>query len=62
VVRFGWYVLDTSSIQVIRDVRDEFIRPALADRPNPASTLVQVAGLFRADLLIEIDAVAAVPG
>ena len=48
VVRFGWYVLDTSSIQVIRDVRDEFIRPALADRPNPASTRRSRRGPARA--------------
>jgi enamine deaminase RidA (YjgF/YER057c/UK114 family) len=61
VIRFSWYVLDTSEIQVIRDIRDEFIRPALGDRPNPASTLVQVAGLFRPDLLIEVEAVAALP-
>jgi enamine deaminase RidA (YjgF/YER057c/UK114 family) len=30
------------------------------ERP-PASSLVQVAGLFRPDILIEIEAVAAVP-
>ena len=59
VVRFTWYVLDASSVQVIRDVRDEFIRPSLGDRPNPASTLVQVAALFRPEFLIEVDAVVA---
>jgi enamine deaminase RidA (YjgF/YER057c/UK114 family) len=62
VVRFGWYVLDAGSVQVIRDVRDEFIRGSLGDRPNPASTLVQVAALFRPGLLVEVDAVVAVPG
>jgi enamine deaminase RidA (YjgF/YER057c/UK114 family) len=61
VVKFGWYVLDTSSLQVIRDVRDELIRPSLGDRPNPASTLVQVAALFRPGFLIEVDAVVALP-
>ena len=61
VVRFGWYVLDAGSVQVIRDVRDEFIRGPLGDRPNPASTLVQVAALFRPGLLVEVDAVVAVP-
>jgi enamine deaminase RidA (YjgF/YER057c/UK114 family) len=61
VIRFGWYVLDTREIQAIRDVRDELIRPALGDRPNPASTLVQVAALFRPGFLVEVDAVAAVP-
>jgi enamine deaminase RidA (YjgF/YER057c/UK114 family) len=62
VVRFAWYVLDASSVQVIRDVRDEFIRDSLGDKPNPASTLVQVAALFRPELLVEVDAVVAVPG
>lgn len=62
VVRFGWYLLDAGSVQVIRDVRDEFIRPPLGERPNPASTLVQVAALFRPGFLVEVDAVVALPG
>ncbi|MDX6352454.1 MAG: hypothetical protein QOF84_7244 [Streptomyces sp.] len=61
VVRFNWYVTDLADIQAVRDVRDELIRPALGDRPNPASSLVRVAGLFRPELLIEVDAVVAVP-
>ena len=61
VVRFSWYVLDAGSVQVIRDVRDEFIRPALGDRPNPASTLVQVAALVRPEFLVEVEAVVALP-
>jgi enamine deaminase RidA (YjgF/YER057c/UK114 family) len=61
VARFSWYVLDASQVQVIRDVRDELIRPALGDRPNPASTLVQVAALFRPGFLVEVDAVVALP-
>jgi enamine deaminase RidA (YjgF/YER057c/UK114 family) len=61
VVRFTWYVLDAGSVQVIRDVRDEFIRASLGDRPNPASTLVQVAALFRPGFLIEVEAVVALP-
>lgn len=62
VARFGWYVLDAGSVQAIRDVRDEFIRPSLGDGPNPASTLVQVAALFRPGFLVEVDAVVAPPG
>lgn len=62
VARFGWYLVDASSVQVIRDVRDESIRPSLGDRPNPASTLVQVAALFRPGFLVEVDAVVALPG
>ena len=61
VVRFTWYVLDAGSLQVIRDVRDEFIRAPLGDRPNPASTLVQVAALARPEFLVEVEAVVAVP-
>ncbi len=61
VAKFGWYVLDASQVQVIRDTRDELIRPSLADKPNPASTLVQVAALFRPGFLIEVEAVVALP-
>jgi enamine deaminase RidA (YjgF/YER057c/UK114 family) len=57
-----WYLVDASSVQVIRDVRDEFIRGSLGGRPNPASTLVQVAALFRPELLVEVDAVVAAGG
>lgn len=62
VVRFSWYVLDASDVQVIRDVRDEVIRPTLGGRANPASTLVQVAALVRPEFLVEVDAVVALPG
>jgi enamine deaminase RidA (YjgF/YER057c/UK114 family) len=61
VVRFGWYVLDATQVQVIRDARDTLLRPALGDQPNPASTLVQVASLFRPEFLVEVDAVVALP-
>jgi enamine deaminase RidA (YjgF/YER057c/UK114 family) len=62
VARFNWYVLDASAVQVVRDVRDEMIRPVLGDLANPASSLVQVAGLVRPEFLIEVDAVVALPG
>ena len=61
VARFAWYVRDAGSVQVIRDVRDEFIGASLGDRPNPASTLVQVAALVRPEFLVEVDAVVALP-
>lgn len=61
VVRFNWYMVDAAEVQVVRDVRDEFVRPVLGDRPNPASSLIQVAGLVRPEFLIEVDAVAAIP-
>lgn len=57
VFKLTIFVVDTSALTTVREVRDEFID---LDRP-PTSSLVQVVGLFRPDLLIEIEAVAAVP-
>ncbi|MBG0813859.1 RidA family protein [Planomonospora sp. ID82291] len=57
VFKLTIFVVDTSALPVVRAVRDEFID---LERP-PTSSLVQVAGLFRPDLLIEVEAVAAVP-
>src|SRR4051794_3300233 len=54
VVKLPFFVVDVSALQTIRAVRDEFVP---TERP-PASSLVQVAGLFRPDLLIEVEAVA----
>jgi enamine deaminase RidA (YjgF/YER057c/UK114 family) len=54
VVKLTYFVVDVSALGTIRTVRDEFVD---TERP-PASSLVQVAGLFRPDLLIEIEAVA----
>lgn len=56
VFKLTFYVIDTSALATVRAVRDEFIN---IERP-PTSSLVQVAGLFRPDLLIEIEAVAAI--
>ena len=56
VFKLTYYVVDTAELPTVRAVRDEFID---TKRP-PTSTLVRVAGLFRDDLLIEIEAVAAV--
>ncbi|SDH08000.1 Enamine deaminase RidA, house cleaning of reactive enamine intermediates, YjgF/YER057c/UK114 family [Lentzea fradiae] len=61
VVKFTWYVLDVSDVQTIRDVRDEMLRPVLGELHNPASTLVQVAGLFGPDFLVEVEAVVSIP-
>lgn len=62
VARLGWYVLDAGQVQFVRDARDALLRPALGDSPNPASTLVQVAALFRPEFLVEVDAIVALPG
>ncbi|OSY36333.1 Enamine/imine deaminase [Pseudonocardia autotrophica] len=56
IVKLNYYLTDVSDIPVLREVRDTFIA---ADR-RPASTAVQVAALFEAGLLIEIDATAVV--
>ena len=57
VVKLTYFVTSVDELPAVRAVRDEFVDVA---RP-PASSLVQVAGLFRPDLLIEVEAVAAVP-
>jgi enamine deaminase RidA (YjgF/YER057c/UK114 family) len=62
VAKLGWYVLDAGQVQAVRDARDAVLRPALGELPNPASTLVQVAALFRPDVLVEVDAVVGLPG
>lgn len=61
VIRYTWYVVDATQAQTIRDVRDEFIRPVLGDLPNPASTLMQVVSLYSPDILVEVEAVVALP-
>jgi enamine deaminase RidA (YjgF/YER057c/UK114 family) len=61
VVKFTWFLVDAGQVQIIRDVRDRMIRPTLGDRPNPASSLVQVAALFRPEFLVEVEAVVALP-
>jgi enamine deaminase RidA (YjgF/YER057c/UK114 family) len=53
VVKLNYFVTDVSRVEEIRAVRNEFLD---ADR-LPASTLVQVAGLVRPELLIEVEAV-----
>ena len=55
VVKLTFYVVDTNELATVRAVRDEFVNTAAP----PTSSLVQVAGLFRPDLLIEVEAVAA---
>jgi len=52
VVRFNWYLTDILGLQAVRDVREEFLRPVLGETAHPASSLVQVAALFRPDCLI----------
>lgn len=58
VVKLTLFVVDVSALDTIRAVRDQFV-----DTANPpTSSLVQVAGLFHPDVLIEVEAVAWRPG
>ncbi|WIM93704.1 RidA family protein [Actinoplanes oblitus] len=56
VVKLTFYVVDTDELPVVRAVRDEFVNVAAP----PTSTLIRVAGLFRPEFLIEVEAVAAI--
>jgi enamine deaminase RidA (YjgF/YER057c/UK114 family) len=58
VVKLTIFVVDVAGLPTIRAVRDEFVD---VERP-PTSSLVQVAGLFLPDVLIEVEAVACVAG
>jgi enamine deaminase RidA (YjgF/YER057c/UK114 family) len=58
VVKLTIFVVDMAGLPAIRVVRDEFVD---VERP-PTSSLVQVAGLVRPELLLEVEAVACVPG
>jgi reactive intermediate/imine deaminase len=55
VVKVNTYVTDMSQLQTLREMRAEYF-----GAHPPASTLVQVVGLARPELMIEIEAVAAV--
>jgi reactive intermediate/imine deaminase len=57
VVKLNYYLVDASQLPVVREVRDQYLDP----RRLPASTAVEVRRLFREDVLIEVEAVAALP-
>ena len=57
VIKLTIFVTRLDELETFREVRDEFV-----DTTNPpTSSLVQVAGLVRPELLIEIEAVASLP-
>jgi enamine deaminase RidA (YjgF/YER057c/UK114 family) len=60
VVKMNLFVvgLKPEHVPVIREVRNRFIN---AEQP-PASTLVGVSGLVGADWIIEVEAIAVIPG
>ena len=55
VVKLTYFVTDMSGIASLRAIRDEYVDT----QHPPASTLVGVSRLFRDDVLVEIEAVAA---
>lgn len=56
VVKINYYVRDISHLADLRAVRDRHVNVSAP----PASTLVEVPHLFRHDVLLEVEAVAAV--
>lgn len=57
VVKFTYFTVDISLLPAVRKVRDQYINTA----QPPASSAVEVRKLFREDILLEIEAVAALP-
>jgi enamine deaminase RidA (YjgF/YER057c/UK114 family) len=56
VIKLNSYFLDLSHLRQFREVRDRYVN---LENP-PVSTAIQVAGLFRPEFLVEIEAVAVV--
>jgi reactive intermediate/imine deaminase len=56
VVKMNGYITDMSKVQAVRDVRAQYFKDA-----TPASTFVEVKGLVRPELLLEIEVIAVVP-
>ena len=54
VVKLNYYVTDVAHMPAVRAARDEIV----GSDQLPASTAVQVAGLVRPELLLEIEALA----
>ena len=54
VVKLNYFLTDLTQITSVRAIRDQYVD---TERP-PASTLVMVSGLFRPDVMVEIEAVA----
>ena len=55
VVKMNSYITDMSKVQAVRDVRALYFKNA-----TPASTFVEVKGLVRPELLLEIEVIAVV--
>src|SRR5437868_9456600 len=57
VVKMNSYITDMSKVQAVRDVRARYFSES-----TPASTFVEVKGLVRPELLLEIEVIAVVAG
>ena len=57
VVKLTFYLTDMADLPLLREVRDAYVNT----QQPPASTAVQVARLARAEFLLEVEAIAAVP-
>jgi 2-iminobutanoate/2-iminopropanoate deaminase len=58
VVKITYYVVNIPAhLTMLRKVRDQYIDTAAP----PASTLLQVSGLFRPDVLLEVEVTAVIP-
>jgi reactive intermediate/imine deaminase len=55
VVKMNSYITDMSKVEAVRDVRARYFKDA-----TPASTFVEVKGLVRPELLLEIEVIAVV--
>jgi 2-iminobutanoate/2-iminopropanoate deaminase len=56
LIKLNTYMLDLSHLSAFREIRDQYVNL----KAPPASTLVQVTGLFRPEFLVEVEAVAVV--
>jgi enamine deaminase RidA (YjgF/YER057c/UK114 family) len=57
VVKITTFVTDISHLQALRQIRSEYFGPN-----PPASTLVQVVRLAAPELMVEVEAIAVLPG
>jgi 2-iminobutanoate/2-iminopropanoate deaminase len=57
VLKVTVFLTDVNDRQAVNEIRKEFFGPAL-----PASTLVEVSALVLPGLLVEIEAIAGIPG
>src|SRR5215831_5966911 len=58
VVKLNMYVLDMADLPALREVRDRYVNT----QTPPASTLVEVRRLAQEDFLLEVEAIASLPG